>query len=166
MPSSEQPLSGDHLHAWMSALNLRLYDHGPGPREMVVGGRGEERVLDRRERLVDSYARDLLVHVGGDPDRLLAVATEARRKHGERVAHGGSQRKIEAELIAIELAEHAARIVRDAGADTDPKARERLVAATEHQNLRDTGELFLGDAKVLVGDPTDLAVRLDEIDRG
>jgi hypothetical protein len=72
---------------------------------------------------------------------------------------------MEAELIAVELAEHAARVVRGAGADTDSKAWERLVAATEHQNLRDTGELFLGDANVLAGDPGDLIERLDEIDR-
>jgi hypothetical protein len=122
-------------------------------------------VIDRRDRLIDSYARLLLVQVDGDLDRLLAVAAEARRKHGERVAHGGSERKIEAELIAVELADHAAQIVRDVDADTDPKARERLVAATEHQNLRDTGELFLGDANILAGDPGDLAERLDEIDR-
>ncbi|WP_410595507.1 hypothetical protein [Amycolatopsis sp. lyj-23] len=56
-------------------------------------------------------------------------------------------------------------IVRDSAADTDPKARERLVAATEHQNRRDTGELFLGDAGVPAGDPGELARRLDEIDR-
>lgn len=165
VPSSEQQLHDDHLHAWASALNLRLYDNDPGPREMVVGGPGEERVIDRRDRLIDSYARLLLVQVDGDLDRLLAVAAEARRKHGERVAHGGSERKIEAELIAVELADHAAQIVRDVDADTDPKARERLVAATEHQNLRDTGELFLGDANILAGDPGDLAERLDEIDR-
>lgn len=84
VPSSEQQLHDDHLHAWASALNLRLYDNDPGPREMVAGGPGEERVIGRREWLVDSYARLLLGQVDGDLDRLLAVAAEARRKHGER----------------------------------------------------------------------------------
>lgn len=48
----------------------------------------------------------------------------------------------------------------------EPKALDRLVVATEHQTLRDTGELFLGDVNVLAGDPGEFATRLDKIDRG
>jgi hypothetical protein len=83
VPSSEQQLHEDHLRAWASALNLRLYDNDPGPREMIVGGPGEERVIDRRERLVDSYAKLLLVQVDGDLDRLLAVAAQYSRSSCE-----------------------------------------------------------------------------------
>jgi hypothetical protein len=68
-------------------------------------------------------------------------------------------------FIAAGLAQTAARIVREAGADQDLKARERLVAATRYQNLRDTGELFLGNPNTLVRDPGDLIAELDRIDR-
>src|SRR5436190_17310517 len=98
VPSSEQQLHDDHLHAWASGLNLRLYDNDPGPRELIVGGPGEERVIDRRERLVDSYAKLLLVHVDGDLHRLLAVAAEARRMRAQRAARDASDRRTEAEL--------------------------------------------------------------------
>lgn len=63
-----------------------------------------------------SYARLLLVQVDGELDRLLAVAAEARRKHAERGCPWQLGPQDEDELIAVELAEHAARIVRGGAA--------------------------------------------------
>lgn len=121
-------LHQDHLFAWSCGLNARLYDNDPGPREMVVGGPGEQRVIDRRERLLDSYARMVLVELDGDLDRLAAVVGEAQRKHQDKSERGFEADKVEAELIAVELAERAAQIIRDAGAADDPQARESAYA--------------------------------------
>ncbi|MQA16820.1 MAG: hypothetical protein GEV09_22600 [Pseudonocardiaceae bacterium] len=86
---SDDPHNGwrdDYLFAWSCALNVNLYDDDPGPRQMVVGGPGEQRTVDRRQRLIDAYARDVLVHVDAELDRLATVVAEVKRKHAERAA--------------------------------------------------------------------------------
>lgn len=70
----------DTTFAWSSAANLSLYDEDPGPRTTEVAGGSESRKVDRRVALVDLYSRQLLVHLGADLERLVAVAEESRRE--------------------------------------------------------------------------------------
>lgn len=70
----------DNTFAWSSAANLSLYDEDHGPRMTEVGGGGEWRRVDRRVGLVDLYARQLLVRLDADIERLDAVAAESRRE--------------------------------------------------------------------------------------
>lgn len=154
----------DRAHAWGAALSLMHYDAAAGPSEVSVGGVGEQHTLNRHEWLIDFYARDLLVYVDADLARLEALTADAKRRHADRVDRGAIERKIQAELVVIQLAATAATIVRDSGADTDPKARERLVAATGYQLKRDTSKAFLGDLSLASG-PDGLIEELDRIDR-
>lgn len=165
MPAREldEPLDGDHLHAWSSALNLMLYDADPGPREVRIGGPGEERVIDRREYLISVYAHSLLLHLGADLSRLVAVADEARRRSGDSARWKRPREHVRAERVAAELADTAAQVVRQAGADADEKSRRRLLAATEYQHTEETFAAFLGTSAAQ--DPNDLAQELDDIDR-
>jgi hypothetical protein len=77
VPAPEQ-VDKDHPYAFSCALNLQLYASDPDPETVVVGGPGEQRSITRRESLVDIYARMVLLELGGDIDRLSAVAAEAR----------------------------------------------------------------------------------------
>jgi hypothetical protein len=72
--------------AWSYAVNADLEldpDNAPDPaaRERVLQARA-----DRRAR----YAQDLLHDLGGDRDRLAAVATACRAQHAHDVARGCS----------------------------------------------------------------------------
>ena len=67
-------MNDDSVLAWSSAANLLLYDEDPGPRETNVGSRAELRVVDRREALVQLYARQVLVSLHADAPRILALA--------------------------------------------------------------------------------------------
>lgn len=70
----------DTTFAWSSAANLSLYDEDPGPRMTEVATGGGTRMVDRRVALVDLYARQLLVKLDADLERLAAVAEESRRE--------------------------------------------------------------------------------------
>lgn len=164
MPNRElgEPLDGDHLHAWSSALNLMLYDNDPGQREVRTGGPGEERVIDRREYLVSVYAQGLLLHVDADLNRLTAVTDEARRRSKGRTRWKRPKEHVRAEVVAAELAETAGQVVREAGADGDEMSRRRLLAAADYQHTEETFAAFLG---VSAGqNPDDLAEKLRQID--
>lgn len=164
MPTRElgEPLDGDHLHAWSSALNLLLYDNDPGPRDVHIGGPGEARVIDRREYLMNVYAQGLLLHVGADLTRLTALADEARRRSRDRTRWKRPKQHVGAEAVAAELAETAAHVIREAGADTDEKSRRRLLAAADYQHTEETFAAFLGASAAQ--NPDDLAEELDRID--
>lgn len=120
-------------------------------------------MVDRHERLLDIYSRLLILKVRGDVGRLAAIEREARRRLEE--ASGDTRADPQPELVAEALAQAAERIIRDAGADGDPQARRRLLAATDYQASRDVFGVFLGDPS-LAGPPDDLIAELDSIDRG
>jgi hypothetical protein len=162
MMASNQ-LDKDHLYAFSCALNLLLYVADPGPESAAVGGPGERRMISRRESLVDIYARMLLLELEGDTSRLSAVAVEARRRRQDKEMRDFPADHLQAEEAAAELAESAARIVHDAGADTDPRARERLLTATDYQTSHDVFGAFLGDP-TLAGPPDAMLAELDRID--
>ena len=70
--------SKDAVEAWTCAANLRLYDEDPGPRWVNVGSAVEPRWVDRYDALVDLYARQMLVQLDADPERLIVAARECR----------------------------------------------------------------------------------------
>lgn len=127
-----------------------------------MGGPGESRAIDRRQRLVDIYSRLLLLKLEADVDRLNATAAEAQRRHAEarRVMPAGDH---DPELVTAELAQAAELIIHEAGADVDLTARKRLLTATDYQTSRDVFGTLLGDPD-LAGPPNHLIAELDRID--
>lgn len=190
----------DTTFAWSSAANLSLYDEDPGPRMTEVAGGGESRMVDRRVALVDLYARQLLVKIEADIERLDAVAAESRREAqytrtlkwsraaarsrdrtlpqaytpGRKLRRAwkvwsaytpGSRREM-AEMwdIAAELADAARRRIIDAGAEHDVKARDRLLASTNHTLTSEILGIFL-PPEVHQQRAAELAETLDQIDQ-
>lgn len=155
----------DHVTAWACGLNLNSRDSAPGQREVVVGGPGEHRVLGRREQLLDSYTRFLITQVDADHARLQAIAEAARRGYADKQARGFDQRRLDAELVAIELAERGLAMLAGAGADTNDKARQRLLAACRYEGNREVFGAMGMDPNVAAS-PQDFLAELDDIDRG
>lgn len=151
------------MFAFSCGANLLLYEGDPGPQTTTVGGPGEQRTITRRELLVSIYARMLLLELQADLDRLAAVAAEARRRM-YTAADDDATELAAAEAVAVELAETAIQIIRDVGADTDPRARERLLAATDYQTSRDVFGTFLGKPG-LAGPPDSMLEELARIER-
>lgn len=60
----------DVIEAWSCPANLRLYDDDPGPRAVNVASAEEPRWVDRREALVELYARRMLIACDADRDRV------------------------------------------------------------------------------------------------
>lgn len=176
--------------AWSCAANLSLYDEDPGSRVMNVGSRDEPRLADRRQALLDLYARQILVDLEAGYDRVINLrgrceerAAAARTlRGGLRTAQArrrlpgvswpsvvgaltrGGRREI-AELWAIgaELADRAATMMNDAGADQDAKARARLLASMKHTLTYDViGAVVPADVERQAAE--DLAQTLREID--
>jgi hypothetical protein len=163
VPAPEQ-VDRDHLYAFSCALNLQLYASDPSPETVVVGGPGEQRPITRRESLVDIYARMVLLKLGGDIDRLSAVAAEARRCLEEKPCGEFDTDYLEDETVVSELAETAIQWVREAGADVDATARERMLTTMDYQTSRDVFGVFLGNAD-LAGPPDDMLTELEKIDQ-
>lgn len=157
-----EPLNTDMVHTWSCAINMRLYDDDPGSRDVNVGTREEPRIVDRHEHLLSVYARQLLQYVEADITRLDAIITESRRKARHvrtirggwkimqaRRASGRSENPWQAltpwerramsvaHKTGAEIAEAARQLVVEAGADTDGKARRRLLISTEHTLAED-----------------------------
>lgn len=161
-PNYDQ-IKKDHLYAHSCALNLLLYDDDPGQRVIAVGSLSEQRMIDRREHLIDLYSRMLLLEVNGSANRLNAVAAEARRRYEEGAHKKPPPEDLPADTVTVELAEAAVRIIREVGADTDPRALERLLIAVNYQTSRDVFGTFLGNPN-LAGPPDDVIADLDRID--
>ena len=106
----------------------------------------------------------VLLELGGDIDRLSAVAAEARRRLEEKSGGEFDADYLEAEVVASELAETAIRWVREASADVDTTARERMLTAMDYQTSRDVFGAFLGNAD-LAGPPDDMLAELEKIDQ-
>lgn len=179
----------DTTYAYSCAANLLLYDADPGPRETNVGSASEPRIGDRREALLNLYARQVLVELRADLARALRLRRDCDRKAADvmtlrnairavrfRRAHGaawpsalsaltGRSRRDIAEVwtMAAALAAEAARIVREAGADRDEHARARLLAATQHSLTCDILGAVL-PADVLAESAQDLADTLRDLD--
>jgi hypothetical protein len=146
--------------AWSCAANLQLYDEDPGRRKTNVGNRNEPRMVDRRDALVHLYARQVLLGLDADNQRIVALAEDCRCRAAEARSLRGAWRLVQTRrrapnpeswtsalgalswsarreiasvwALAAELADAAAGMVRQAGADRDTKARARLLASTRH----------------------------------
>lgn len=182
----------DMTSVWACAINLRLYDSDPGPRQVDVGSDLEARVVDRREALIDLYARTLLEELDADTPRLEAVEAESRRRASKGSTFIASvvlvmrrlksprkanlwrsslevftkrdrQKRCDAWLTAAAIASEARRMVVEAGAEDNEKNRTKLLAATQFSLSRDV----LGDLiplKVRKREAQDLIERLNEVD--
>lgn len=181
------PAEADARLAWSLAANCLLYESDPGPAVLNVASAAEPVWMDRSTAWQDSYARYLLEHLDADPDRLRAAHTAAARDLAEsrtlRFAldayrarrRSGSTRRSAARILlpgprrelvgvyrrAVDLCRLALDIATAAGADHDPLARRRLLAATRHQNTVTTLGVITGVAEA---SSTQLAEDLDELD--
>lgn len=159
-PGGGSQANADARLAWSLAANCLLYEADPGPAVLNVASAAEPVWMDRAAAWQDSYARYLLENLDADTDRLRAAHTaavadlaEARRLRFARSAYrarrrGGSSRRSAARILlpgprrelvdvyrrAVDLCRLALDIAQAAGADHDPLARRRLLAATRHQN--------------------------------
>lgn len=173
--------------AWSLAANCLLYESDPGPSVINVASAAEPVWMDRSTAWQDSYARYLLEHLDADPDRLRAAHTaaavdlaEARTPRFALDAYrarrrSGSSRRYAARILlpgprcelvavyrrAVDLRRLALEIATAAGADHDPLARRRLLAATRHQNTVTALGVIPGVAEA---SSTQLAEDLDELD--
>ncbi|MCF7552188.1 hypothetical protein [Pseudonocardia sp. WMMC193] len=175
-----------HL-AWSLAANCLLYESDPGPAVLNVASAAEPVWMDRSTAWQDSFARYLLEHLDADPDRLHRAHTTAsadlakartprfaldayrsRRRSGSsrrsaaRILRPGTRRELVGVYRrAIDLCRLALDIATSAGADHDPLARRRLLAATRHQNTVTALGVIPGVAEA---SSTQLAEDLDELD--
>jgi hypothetical protein len=129
---TQNPLS-DSAQAWSLAANCLLFEEDPGPDQVNVGSDTEPQMQPRTEAWRDYYARYLLKELDGDLGRLAAIDDEYRGELRRRP----SQREVREGLpelwhCVVDLVERAVTIVRTVGADTDDKARRRLVAGVDH----------------------------------
>ena len=178
--------------AWSSAANLLLYDADPGERSVQMGRAGESRVVDRRAALTDVYARQVLVHCAADSVRLAALRAECADRHrlgrllreGRRAVRHRRQHSSpgvsgwpwgalsprtlaeqrELWVTAEQIVALAQRMVDDAGAGEDRRARERLLASTSHTLTFDILGAML-PVEVEQESAAELSARLEEIDR-
>jgi hypothetical protein len=154
----------DHAYVYSCACNLLLYDEDPGPRQERIGGPGEQRIIDRRELLIDLYARLVLFQLGGSSARLARVTAIGQRQCGHFAELSPPPEALSVEMTVTELAETAVGIVHESGADTDSMALRRLLAALDYQLSRDVFGTFFGRPD-LAGPPDELLDRLERIDQ-
>lgn len=184
-------MTDDSVLAWSCAANLSLYDEDPGPRETNVGSSREPLVIDRRDALLEVYARQILVGCDADLGRLTALRADCQRRAAQaRTLQAGwetvrwrraspcqmswpraltaltpwSRREIGGLwLVGAQLADRAASRVLEADAAHDGPARTRLLASVRHSLHCDVLGAFL-PADVEDQLATDLADTLREID--
>jgi hypothetical protein len=149
------------LFAWSCAVDFMMYDSNPIASEANIGSQIEPRVVDRRDALLDIYARRILVHCEADPGRLNAVRAEITKLPGsrgpvqdemrsDRLQDGSARPPGSATLppplshdtgqlwaVAEELTSAALAMVIEAGAVDDIRARARLLVSTAHTITRD-----------------------------
>ncbi|MEV1005014.1 hypothetical protein [Nonomuraea sp. NPDC050202] len=123
----------DASQAWIYAANCLLYENDPGPAVLNVGSFDEPRMVPRSQAWQHAYALNVLVDCDGDHARLLAAAQHCRDDANRE--SGLSAQRVRKLVRAADLCEQAARMVEQAGAVHDDKARRRLVAACKHETM-------------------------------
>ena len=151
----------DAFQAWIYASNCLLYENDPGPAELNTGTAEEPRMVPRAQAWQHAYALNVLVQCEADHARLTAAARQCRAGIADTAARLGAQRACEWSRAA-DLSEQAARMVGDAGAISDDKARRRLLASCQHQTMM----IALGSVIPAVAESSadDLRHALREID--
>ena len=124
----------DAFKAWTYALNCLLYENDPGPAELNTGTADEPRVVPRYHAWQHLYALLVLIHCEADHARLMAAARQCRAEVADPQARLWEERIAELSHAA-DLCEQAAKMVEDAGAVSDDKARRRLLAGCDHQAM-------------------------------
>lgn len=124
----------DVVQAWSLGTNCLLYEEDRGPEKLNVGSRRYPLMVSRSQTWQHAYALYAIVSFDGDHARLKAAA---RQSLGDIPAKPHFARQLSR---AVDICEQAARMVEDAGAVHDDKARRRLVAICEHE----TTNVFLG----------------------
>jgi hypothetical protein len=124
----------DAFQAWIYASNCLLYENDPGPAELNTGTAEEPRMVPRAQAWQHAYALHVLVQCEADHARLTAAARKCRAGITDAAARLGAYRAREWSRAA-DLCEQAARMVEDAGAIGDDKARRRLLAGCQHQTM-------------------------------
>jgi hypothetical protein len=170
---------------WSLACNCLLHEEDPGPNSINIGSQIEPKMVSRGQAWRDLYARLLAERVGADIARIDATAAVCRDEladthrpeHWQRIYESrhqsgdpnaaevfteqGQHEIREVWECAIDLCEHAAQMVREAGAAENDKARQRFLAGLKHQNTVDVLGAMPGVAQVSAAD---LIERLRELD--
>lgn len=151
----------DAFMAWTYALNCLLYENDPGPAEVNTRTADEPRVVPRSQAWQHAYALLVLVHCEADYARLTAAARQCRAEIADSQA-GLWEERIGELSRAADLCDQAAKMVEDAGAVSDDKARRRLLAGCDHE----TTMIVLGSAIPAVAESSaeELCRVLEEID--
>jgi len=124
----------DVLQARLNARNCLILENRRGPAELNVGTAGEQRMIPQAEAWQHAYALYVLTELGADHARLTAAACKCRQDAA--TAAGQDPDWVAPELSrAADLCEQAARMVEDAGAAGNDKARRRLLAGCEHETM-------------------------------
>jgi hypothetical protein len=121
--SSPQALAErDLLRAWAAALNITVEEFAAGDEHAA------QQALDAypRPEFVRSHVELLVEHAGAGPARLAAMAEAARAKHAELTAAGQAGARTRHYLTAAILAERGLAVIRDAGAEHDLAAQQKL----------------------------------------
>jgi len=124
----EDQTTSDMREVWALGLNI-----GPDPDLDAIADPAARRVLSQcREDRLSAYTWFLLQHFHADADRLAAAAAGCRARYDE-VAAGPGDHRLAGYTGGAVLAGAALQIIRDAGADTDPAARNRLLEEIERR---------------------------------
>ncbi|MFE3105293.1 hypothetical protein [Nocardia tengchongensis] len=149
------------------AANCLLYEEDPGPAELNIGSELEPHMVPRSHAWRDFYAHHLITQLSADSDRLAQCSEWAHQQHDrdDLPADMTGPEREEAKQFwqcAIDIAARAIEIVVGAGAATDEKARQRLLASSQHLQ---TKTAFGALPDIVAQSAADLIGKLDEIDR-
>ncbi|WP_157227438.1 hypothetical protein [Nocardia asiatica] len=147
--------------------NCLLYEEDPGPAELNIGSELEPHMVPRSHAWRDYYAHHLITQISADIARLRQCSEWAHQQHDRDDLPDDltSAERDEAKQFwqcAIEIADMAIEIIEGAGAATDEKARQRLLASSEHLQM---GIAFGALPDVVAQSAADLVDKLDRIDQ-
>lgn len=150
--------------------NCLLYEEDPGPAELNIGSELEPHMVSRSRAWRDFYAHHLLTGLSADIARLTECS---------EWAHELLDRELPAEMSAaevadakqfwqcsVDIAEMAIEIVEGAGATTDEKARQRLLAGSQHLQMQTAFGAIPDIVAQSAADLVDKLDRIDDQDRG
>ncbi|MFJ1584190.1 hypothetical protein ACIOC1_12830 [Streptomyces sp. NPDC088197] len=126
----------DVVHAWTHGTDCLLREADGGSGE-TVGTETGPRMLSHAEAVQIVHAQLVLIALGADLGRLQTTARTCYRTAVD--ARLERPEDARAYARAADLCERAARLVVDAGAAGDDRARRRLLAVAEHDTAVATG---------------------------
>jgi hypothetical protein len=132
VPGQRTQADRDAANALLNARNCITHEETPGHAELNVGTDSEPRMLPRSEAWQHSYAMWVLIDLDGDHARLVTTSARCREEAARKRPRKRRWRSRELALAA-DLCEQAARMVEEAGAVGDDKARRRLLAGCKRE---------------------------------